>query len=36
MAFNPAHADKLFEGAGRTLAELFALMKDRSHCLGSL
>jgi hypothetical protein len=28
MAFNPAHADRLFEGTGHTEAELFALAKD--------
>jgi len=29
MFFNPAHADKLFEGTGHTPEELFALVKDR-------
>jgi len=29
MTFNPAHADKLFEGSGHTFEELAALAKDR-------
>ena len=29
MYFNPAHADKLFDGTGHTAAELFGLARDR-------
>jgi hypothetical protein len=29
LYFNPAHADKMFEGSGHTFAELAELAKDR-------